>query len=165
MSERLELIARELKKIQDEYPDESLQPRRVVELAAAEDHPLHSFFEWDDQIAGYQYRLDQARQLIHSVEIRVTFEDRIIHAPYYVRDPRVEHDEQGYAPVELFKNKQQMALLVLQREVARVESALERALGAAIALGIEKEFRRATKHVVPQLQRLTASNAATDMTS
>lgn len=44
-----------------------LTPAAVVAAAAAEDHPLHSRFEWDDAVAGHKYRLSQARQLIRVV--------------------------------------------------------------------------------------------------
>ena len=46
-----------------------LQPETVVEESRDEDSPLHSRFQWDDTVAGQQYRIWQARQLI-----RVTVE-------------------------------------------------------------------------------------------
>lgn len=45
-----------------------LTPALVVEEAAAEDHPLHNRFEWDDAVAGHKYRLTQAKQLIRVVK-------------------------------------------------------------------------------------------------
>lgn len=45
-----------------------LTPALVVEEAAAEDHPLHSRFEWDDAVAGHKYRLTQAKNLIRVVK-------------------------------------------------------------------------------------------------
>ncbi len=46
-----------------------LTPQLVVDVARAEDHPLHSRFEWDDALAGEAYRRVQAQQLIRSVRI------------------------------------------------------------------------------------------------
>ena len=46
-----------------------LRPEDVVEIASPEDHPLHNRFEWDDTIAGREYRLWQARELILSVKV------------------------------------------------------------------------------------------------
>lgn len=47
-----------------------LQPETVVESARPASSPLHSRFEWDNTVAGQQYRIWQARQLIRvSVEI------------------------------------------------------------------------------------------------
>ena len=41
----------------------------VVEVARNVAHPLHSYFEWDDEVAGEAYRVMQARTLIRSVVI------------------------------------------------------------------------------------------------
>lgn len=49
-----------------------LTPHVVVEVAAAEDHPLHGRFEWDDSVAGHKYRLQQARDLIRVVREKYT---------------------------------------------------------------------------------------------
>jgi hypothetical protein len=46
-----------------------LTPPAVVEAARDQKHPLHRYFEWDDQIAAESYRMDQARVLIRSVRI------------------------------------------------------------------------------------------------
>lgn len=47
----------------------SLRPEFIVAAAAAEDHPLHDEFTWDDSAAAALYRLDQARQLIRRVRL------------------------------------------------------------------------------------------------
>lgn len=46
-----------------------LTPPAVVEEATPADHPLHSYFEWDDTIGGHQNRLRQAAELIRSVRV------------------------------------------------------------------------------------------------
>jgi|SRR3954469_11086529 hypothetical protein len=46
-----------------------LTPQNVVEEASPEGHPLHSHFEWDDSIAGHEFRIIQARQLIRRVTV------------------------------------------------------------------------------------------------
>jgi hypothetical protein len=46
-----------------------LTPPAVVEAAEPEDHPLHGYFEWDNDKAAYAHRLQQARRLIRSVVI------------------------------------------------------------------------------------------------
>lgn len=50
----------------------SIRPDQLVEWA--KEHPesdLHSRFEWDDEKAGYSYRLIQARHLIAVVKIEI----------------------------------------------------------------------------------------------
>ena len=41
----------------------------VLERAKAKDNPIHGFFEWNDKVAGHQYRLEQARYLIRGLVI------------------------------------------------------------------------------------------------
>jgi hypothetical protein len=57
----------ELRRIEAKYG--LLRAADVVEEASLPGSPLHNCFEWDDGAAGYQWRLQQARQLI-----RVTVE-------------------------------------------------------------------------------------------
>jgi hypothetical protein len=47
----------------------ALTPTLLVEAARPVDAPLHDRFEWDDEIAGERYRLDQARDLIRRVKV------------------------------------------------------------------------------------------------
>lgn len=55
----------ELMKVREEYGE--LVDQNVVDAARPPEHPLHSRFEWDNEIAGEEYRRGQARVLIRSV--------------------------------------------------------------------------------------------------
>jgi hypothetical protein len=59
-------VIAELKRIAAEN-DGLLQPETVVDEARPVSSPLHPRFEWNDKVAGDQYRLWQARQLIRVV--------------------------------------------------------------------------------------------------
>lgn len=62
-------VIQELKRIAKENGG-LLQPEVVVDEARLVSSPLHSRFEWDNTVAGQQYRIWQARQLIRvSVEV------------------------------------------------------------------------------------------------
>lgn len=62
-------VVQELKRIAKENGG-LLQPETVVDEARPITSPLHSLFEWDNTVAGQQYRIWQARQLIRvSVEV------------------------------------------------------------------------------------------------
>ena len=66
---KTEIVIAELKKLAQDNGG-LLQPEIVVEAARPKSSPLHSRFEWDDSVAGQQYRIWQARQLIRvSVEV------------------------------------------------------------------------------------------------
>lgn len=43
--------------------------KELLDASRSKDAPLHDQFEWDDSIAGENYRLEQARWLIQSVKI------------------------------------------------------------------------------------------------
>lgn len=53
----------------------ALVAREVVDESRDASAPLHWAFEWDNDTAADEYRLDQARHLIRSVEV-VTVDDR-----------------------------------------------------------------------------------------
>lgn len=57
----------QLQAIYDQH--QTLDADLVVEEASSPEHPLHTRFEWDDRIAGPQYRREQARRLIRSCRI------------------------------------------------------------------------------------------------
>jgi hypothetical protein len=50
---------------------DGLTPTIVLDAARTERSPLHSLFEWNDDRAGEQYRLIQARHLIGRFRIKV----------------------------------------------------------------------------------------------
>jgi hypothetical protein len=49
--------------------DNGLTDDAILKAAAAKNHVLHNWFEWDDSAAAIQYRRDQARLLIRSLEV------------------------------------------------------------------------------------------------
>lgn len=70
-------ITQELLRIQARN-DGLLRAVDVVEEARHPASPLHDHFQWDDTVAGHQWRLQQARQLI-----RVTVEYLPYSEPHY----------------------------------------------------------------------------------
>lgn len=48
---------------------DSATPQQIVELAKDEATELHKCFEWDDAVAAYQFRLQQARNITHHLVI------------------------------------------------------------------------------------------------
>jgi hypothetical protein len=112
-----------------------LTPARVVEDAADEASPLHSYFEWDDEKAAHAHRFAQARALIRRVRVEVTVHEHVFRVPAYVHDPTRDKTG-GYVATTKLVNQRETALRVLRQEVARAHSCLERARSVAIALGM-----------------------------
>ena len=102
-----------------------LTPESVVEAATPEDHPLHSRFEWNDSVAGHEYRKVQAAELIRSV--RVTYAETRDGEPKSVRAfvaVRGEAASSTYEPIgEVVEDEFARRLLLQQcrREVAALE--------------------------------------------
>ena len=93
-----------------------LTPAAVVDDARPEDAPLHSHFEWDDSVAGEQYRLVQARQLIRSV--KVTVQPQPEAEPVQVRAFHNVADEdkpRRYVPLRVLVDDPESAQRVLAR--------------------------------------------------
>lgn len=94
----------------------SLTPETVVEAARPESHPLHSRFEWDDSVAGHEYRKVQAAELIRSV--RVTYGKESDGQPKSVRafvPVRGESPQSVYEPIEEVMQDDFSRRLVLQQ--------------------------------------------------
>src|SRR5262249_38224213 len=66
-----EVAHRELRHLKQ--PGNGIDPEDVVDGAKDPNDALHGVFEWADDVAAHQYRLDQARYLIRS--IRIVFEE------------------------------------------------------------------------------------------
>lgn len=63
-----QLVGDELERIRTRH-NGRLSPEWVVHEAKSKRNPLHSLFEWDDNVAAQNWRVDQARGVIRSVEV------------------------------------------------------------------------------------------------
>lgn len=114
-----------------------LTAEMVVEEAKNKASPLHDEFTWDNLKAAHQHRLDQARQLIRAVKVKVRTRTFEIKAPHFVRDPSVGPDEQGYVAISAIKTDEDRARDAVVAEFARAAAALQRARAVAKALDID----------------------------
>ena len=109
---------------------EDRQGRLVAEDVVAEasnpDNPLHTCFEWDNLIAGHQFRLEQARTLIRRVKIVVTICDTPIKVIKYVSDTGKDSRYQQW-----FKIKSKASLDVFKYEIKRIIGNIERTAAMA----------------------------------
>jgi hypothetical protein len=132
-----DLIRDELLKLEI---DNRITAERVEEAARDPHHPLHGEFEWRDDVAGYQHRLDQARRLI--VRVRVEYRTTpgvVVKACVYMRDPKVPHHEQGYVRVSVLSQNEHDAHGAMMIELTRASAILTRAREQAAALGLRSQ--------------------------
>ncbi len=84
--------------------------------------PLHKYFNWDDASAAHQYRLEQARRLIRSIE--VVIEDARgkqvpMRAYYSVKDAE---GTRGYEPMTFVFESPDLADQVIAEAVSQLEA-------------------------------------------
>lgn len=80
-----------MEQIRSQNADGLLVAEEVITFAEDENTALHGRFEWDDEAAGHQYRLIQARNLIRVV---VEFE------------PRLEQHVHAYVSLEIDRRRE-----------------------------------------------------------
>ncbi len=123
----------------------------VVDMAADPASPLHAHFEWDDAEAAQRHRQDQARALIRSVRLTVTYHAISFEAPAFVVNPA---PASGYIAISRLRNDEDAAREVVVTEFARAAAALSRARKIAAALGMEGEIEGLRQQVVGISERV-----------
>lgn len=80
-----------------------LTPEILLKEATDPAHPLHDRFDWNDQSAAQQHRLNQARQLIRSVKVTVktASEDVEVRRFIHVKTGTASNSLGSYMPVEV----------------------------------------------------------------
>lgn len=114
----------------------------VVADAKKKTSPLHACFDWDNDVAGDKWRLEQARRLIQSVRIETVTTTMRVSCPAYVRDPARQAGEQGHVAVSRLRSERDLAIEALTAEFSRVAATLRRAREIAVGLGLEAEVER-----------------------
>jgi len=156
-----EVAGNELARIHKERG--ALTAELLVTEAEPEDSPLHPAFTWDDEEAGRQFRLHEARNIIRSVHI--VDDDGADRGSAYVHVAKVEdEDAGGYLPIaEVVSEPELLAqaidgLAKKQSDASRALADLER---EAKRLGRRKEVRgigrarKATEAAAQELGSLT----------
>lgn len=105
-----------------------LTPSLVVDEARPADAPLHDRFEWDDVVAGEEYRRVQAAELIRSVKIEFATgaEPKSVRAWVARRD--VGDKSGGYQPIEEVA-QDDLAMKLLLKQCERDITELRRKYG------------------------------------
>lgn len=100
---------------------ESATPDQILEYAKRPDTELHKCFEWDDSVAAYHYRLQQARTVVcHLVVVPQTQNAE----PQKFR--LLQKTDDGYKPVKIiYQNKTEYEKL-LERARGELKAFKER---------------------------------------
>lgn len=142
----------ELLKLQDNRG--RITPQAVVDEASNPKHPLHNLFEWDDTEAARKYRLDQARELIRSVDVVIRNTKHEIEVVAYVRDPKAKARDQGYVATMSVRNSPASTKAILLCELQRIEDLALRASSLSDAFGLKSDFTKLLNDVRSMMARL-----------
>lgn len=104
-----------------------LSAMELVEDARDPGSPLHPLFTWDDERAAQEYRLEQARTVIRSVQVQVERRSVMVAAPRYVKDPSRPGNHAGYMSMETVQDDNALAVLAVVAELNRCLGYLRRA--------------------------------------
>ncbi|MBQ3337601.1 MAG: hypothetical protein IJG80_09380 [Selenomonadaceae bacterium] len=67
---KAETAAKTIRDLQKTLGKDSVTAKELLDDSRDVNAPLHPCFEWNDSIAAEKYRLDQARRIIGSIEVR-----------------------------------------------------------------------------------------------
>lgn len=112
-------------------------PKMVVDLAKDPNHPLHSQFEWRDDVAAQRFREEQARELIRNARLNVVVQEVSIEAHAFIRDPTSDSDKQGYRSVLSLHGDRQASIEALAQEVRQAAALLRRCRDIGTSLGLD----------------------------
>jgi len=95
-SGRVSVVGQELEKLRRRN-NGIASPKAVVRSAKNKKSPLHRYFEWDDTAAAEKWRLEEARNLVQSVE--VVFGDNPKGKPTRAYVSIIKGGERGYMDI------------------------------------------------------------------
>jgi hypothetical protein len=126
----------------------------VVQAARDPGHVLHGYFDWDDTTAAAKWRLQQARRLITSVTVRVSFDEQTVVVPVYVRSPDALPHQQGYARVQVIAQDEAKVRATMRYEVSRAFASMKRARDLGTAMGVAQQLRVIVEQLAVVLDNL-----------
>jgi hypothetical protein len=112
-------VGAELERIRDRNAGK-LDPDMVVHYAKSSNHPLHPLFEWDDNVAAQAYRVDQARQVIRSIEVVVDEAPRAKPTRAFVSV--VQDRSRHYTSVQVAMSDEQLRGQVVAQALVELEA-------------------------------------------
>ena len=101
-----------------------LTPQIVVEEASKKTSPIHNFFEWNKDLAHEKYLLHQARLLINTIEVVVSFNGDEKTISRYINVTKESPDNgktRFYAIAEKVLSNEELRKQVLERAISEMD--------------------------------------------
>ena len=92
--------------------EERLNPTELVEVSRPDDAPLHSEFEWDNNVAAEKWREEQASAMIRHLVVRIDANGQEYPTRQYFM---VQREANTYEPIQvILRNEDKTAMLLEQ---------------------------------------------------
>lgn len=154
-SKKNEAIKRELERIRKANGGRLTKKAVVADARRNKKGVLHSLFDWDVERAAERHWLDRAGEIItRYVTVVVTHKARRIKAVFYVADPRSPPNEGGHIALEQEDIVRADAIKIVETEIGRCESSIERARDIADVL--DKRFPGMSAKLQEMLEQIIA---------
>lgn len=103
----------------------------VVADAGYTDSPLHEYFDWNNEYAGHQYRLQQAGRLFRGIKI---IELTVVGEPATTRkrinltvtNPDTDKRERSYIAIDVVDSKPELRVAYLEQSIRELRSWLRK---------------------------------------
>lgn len=99
-----------------------ITPRELIEDGRKRESPLHDYFEWDDEFAASEYRVEQARYLLRSITIKREEDEKEIRAFHNVIIKSENVEERAYASVTRIMSEEELRNQLLAQALRELEA-------------------------------------------
>lgn len=143
MKTKREMIAAAIAGCRDK--DGNIRPKRVVQAARNKNSVLHDEFEWNETVLVQQALEARAAELIRQCRDIIVYGERKLISPTYISNPSTP-DSSYIRTLAVAKNAS-MKTLALEAELARIRSAIHRAMSLALVFSLEDQFEQLLEQV------------------
>jgi len=136
-----DLAIKEIERIENVFG--GLTPENILSASKEEDALFHCLFQWDDEVAAENYRLQQARSIINNIEVKVISDGEPRNIPVYeivnIGEGRVYK-----AVTDMSSNEIEFVRSSVKREISYLKNKLSN----------YNEFAKSVKHLDDALKEL-----------
>lgn len=109
--------------LDSKFGDLAVTATEIVVAARPARSPIHRDFEWDDAVAGDQFRLEQARQMLRSIKVVFVNGHESVPTRAYHQVTVVEADQEQhrvYMPAQVVWQTPELASQVTEKALAEL---------------------------------------------
>lgn len=156
MNDKIKKLKAEFEEIRKIHKGK-FSPKDVVEYARNKNTELHSRFEWDNKIAGDQYRIEQAKSIIRQLKITVIErENEIIKIREYSSLTTERGPNGSYrSTVNILSDNEMKAQLIedIQNELVRINIRLK-----IVSIVASRYIDKAVAVTKTEIKKIKSSN-------